>query len=98
MQYRNMRKETRMNPETVTPGGLRETSEPRATPGEEGEYSVHYGSLPADRRFSVPVSPAPPESYLLEIEGSFENGVYYLRAVEVDIAVEEETLPDALRN
>jgi hypothetical protein len=93
-----MRKETKMSPETITTGGLRETSEPRTTPGEDGEFAVNYEPLSAARRFTVPISPAPPESYLLRVEGSFENGVYFLRAVEVDVAVEEEKLPDALRS
>ena len=87
-----------MSPETISPGGLRETSEPRATPGEGGDFSVNYEPLSGDRRFTVPISPAPPESYLLQVEGTFENGVYFLRAVEVDVAVEEEKLPDALRS
>jgi hypothetical protein len=87
-----------MSPETIPAGGIRETSEPRATPGEEGELSVSYEQVPAARSFSVPISPAPPENLLLDIEMSIENGVYFLRAVEVDVVVEEEEPRDAFHS
>lgn len=59
---------------------------------------MHYEPPRVVRRFVVPTSLAPPESLLLDIEVAFENGVYFLRAVEVDVAIEEEKPQDAFRS
>jgi hypothetical protein len=39
----------------------------------------------------------PPESLLLTVEVVSENGAYFLRAVEVDVSIEEDDVQEAFR-
>jgi hypothetical protein len=85
-----------MSPETISAGGVGEASEPRSTPYRGDRFSVRYGpSGGISTTFNVEASVRPPEDLLLGMEVAFENGAYSVRAVEVDVVVEEETPQEA---
>ena len=48
--------------------------------------------------FNVEASVTPPEDLLLDIEVVSENGAYFVRAVEVDVAVGEDDAQEAFRS
>ncbi len=84
-----------MSPNTIAAGGIGESSEPRSTPYDGERYSIRYDRVGAVQAFRVEASVAPPESLLLDIEVVSENDAYSLRAVQVDVTVEEEEPQDA---
>jgi hypothetical protein len=85
-----------MSPDTIQAGGVGEASEPRSTPYQGDRFSVHYSpSRVVSTIFNVEATARPPEDLLLGMEVTFENGAYSVRAVEVDVIVEEETPQEA---
>lgn len=84
-----------MSPNTIAAGGVGESSEPRSTPYDGERYSIRYNRAKAVLAFSVEASTAPPKNLLLDIEVESANGAYSLRAVQVDVTVEEEEPQDA---
>lgn len=84
-----------MSPNTVVAGGVGESSEPRSTPYDSERYSIRYNRTGTVLAFNVKASVAPPKSLLLDIEMESENGAFSLRAVQVDVTVEEDEAQDA---
>jgi hypothetical protein len=79
-----------MSPNALAAGGIGEVSEPRHTRSGRTEYSIRYNRSTTVVNFNVDVSTAPPENLLLDIEVESEDGAYSLRAVQVDVTVEED--------
>lgn len=69
-----------MSPNTVA-GGVGEPSQPRST---------RYARADRAFAFNVEAPVVPPRSLLLDVEMETKNGSYSLRAVQVDITVEED--------
>lgn len=69
-----------------------------ATPSNEASESapVRYEVLPTVEAFKVRVPLGVPSELLLSVEAASENGAFYMRAIEVDVAVEGETPLEAL--
>lgn len=81
-------------------GGIREWREPWATPSDHVQHpKPRYvvGERPG-RVFNVFVAKSPPDELLLSVEIVQENNVFYMRAIEVDVSVEEEHPGDVLRS
>lgn len=87
-----------MSPDTIVAGGVNKSSQPRSTPQNGGRFSVRYEPTKTVMAFNVEASVPPPEDLLLDIEIASENGAYFLRAVEVDVAVEEDDPQEAFRS
>ncbi len=79
-----------MSPNALAAGGIGEASEPRHTRDVSGYRSIRYNRSAAFINFNVEVSPAPPDNLLLDIEVESEGGTYSLRAVQVDVTVEDD--------
>ncbi len=71
---------------TMTAGGVGEPSQPRST---------RYARADRVFAFNVEAPVAPPKDLLLDIEMKTKNGSYSLRAVQVDVTVEEDKALDA---
>lgn len=85
-----------MSPEAIPAGGVAEASEPRGTPYNGGTLAIRYRvTEPAEaaRAFTVRTPVSPPEDLLLDVEVAVENHVVFLRAVQVDVAIEEDVMP-----
>ncbi|CAN5621313.1 hypothetical protein BH24ACT21_BH24ACT21_03220 [soil metagenome] len=80
-----------MSPETIAAGGLSEASEPRSTPYDGGTLSIRYRMAETSHAFSLTIPKKPPEHLLLDVEMAVEDAGVFLRAVQVDVAVEEDT-------
>ncbi len=80
-----------MSPNTMAAaGGIGESSQPRSTPYDGGRYSIRYDRADRVFAFNVETSVAPPKSLLLDIEMASANGAYSVRAMQVDVTVEED--------
>ncbi len=81
-------------------GGVREWSEPSGAPFDHGErHSVSYELRERPGvTYSVIAPKAPPRDLLLSVEIAQENGVFYMRASEVDVSVEGDGPTEALRD
>lgn len=86
-----------MSPETITIGGVAESSEPKSTYRDNGEtLSIRYRVAEAAPKFWVHLPPRPSEELLLSVVVAFENDAVYMRAVEVDVSAEGETPYEAV--
>ncbi len=84
-----------MSPDTIAVGGVGESSEPRSTSPDSERYTIRYDRAQRVFSFNVEASVAPPDNLTLDIEVDSENGAYSLRAVQVDVTVEEDEPQDA---
>jgi hypothetical protein len=81
-------------------GGVREWQEPSVAPFDHGRpHSVRYevSSERPGRTFNVAALKSPPRDLLLSVEIAQEEGVFYMRAVEVDVSVEGDNPAEVLR-
>ena|SRR5919107_1978876 len=84
-----------MSPDTIAVGGVGESSEPRSTSPDSERFAIRYDRARTMFSFNVEASVAPPDNLILDIEVDSENGAYSLRAVQVDVTVEEDEPQDA---
>ncbi len=77
-------------------GGIRKFPAPTSAPTQQ--FSVHYNLEQQHRTFNVAVPKSPPEELLLNVEAAVENGAVFMRAIEVDVAVEGETHQEAVQS
>ena len=85
-----------MSLNAIPAGGVREFPAPEATPYGEQRFSVRYKMSRTRGTYSVPVPKSPPDHLLLSVETEIENGAVFMRAVEVDVAVEGDAPEDTL--
>jgi len=85
--------------ETITIDGLSEVPEPRGTQRDEGAVPlVRYRTPASAGTFRVGAPRRPPHNLRLTVEAALENGAFFMRAIEVDVAVEGDTILDALHS
>jgi hypothetical protein len=81
---------------TTPAGGIAEVSHPVATPLDGSSLAVRYHVDAANPTFAVPVPLRPPLDLQLDVEAREEDGVVFLNAVDIDVAVEGEHYSDAV--
>ena len=86
-----------MSLETIPTEGVRDFPPPESTSPEVG-VSVRYNLQRPRRIFNVTVPKSPPERLLLNVEAEVEEGAVFVRAIEVDVAVEGDTPEQALQS
>jgi len=80
----------------LTPaGGVERASRPETTPLDGSRVRVRYDVAVAGHVFGVPVPARPPAELLLDVEVKVEAGIVCLTALDLDVAVEGRSYPEA---
>jgi hypothetical protein len=79
-------------------GGVAQAPRPAATLREGVELVFRYVVEDRDPTFAVPVPAGPASDVQLDVEVRVEDGVVFLNALDLDVAVEGEGYPDAVLN